>query len=131
MNKYEELLELIKLASEEGIGLDAAEKAAGKSLMVMNELSEQLKEADKDRRFRKRGVKSIRSAIRMEEVKKHDKKPTESALEDVLNTNEIVASQEEAFDTAEVGAEELERQFGIARESHLWFRAISKGTFNG
>lgn len=131
MKNYNDLLTIIEKASEEGIGLDAAEKAAGTALMVMNSLSEDLKEADKDRRMRKRGVKAIRSAIRMEEIKKHDKKPTEGALEDTVNTNSIVASQEESFDNSEVFTEELERQFGIAKESHLWLRAISKGAFNG
>ena len=132
MNKaYEELVEIIQKCTEEGITISAAEGYAGKALFVMNSLSEALAEADRDRRMRKRGVKSIRAAIRTEEVKKHEKKPTESALEDVLNLNKIVAEQEEAFDDAEVKTEELERQFGIAKESHIYFRAVSKGNTFG
>lgn len=129
-NRYALLVEQIQKASEEGVTMEHAERVAGQALTVMNSLSERLKELDKDRRMRKRGLKAIRSAVRTEEVKRWDKKPTEGALEDVINLSPIVASEEEAFDNAEVETEECERQFGIAKESHLYFRSIAKGSFN-
>jgi hypothetical protein len=97
----------------------------------MESLSSQLTVLDKERRMRKRGLKAIKSAIRLEEVKSHDKKPTEGALDDVVNTSPLVQAEEEAFDEAEVFTNELERQFGIAKETHLYFRGLSKGQFNG
>jgi len=129
INSYESLVEEIQKASEEGITIEHAERVAGKSLFVMNALSEQLTFLDKDRRMRKRGLKAIKSAVRVEEIKKFDKKPTEGQLEDAVNLNSLVASEEEAYDDAETHSAEADRQFGIAKESHLYFRSISKGTF--
>lgn len=126
---YETLVLEIQKASEEGVTVEHAERVAATSLFVMNSLSERLRDADKDRRMRKRGLKAIKSAVRSEEVKRHDKKPTESQLEDVINLSPIVASEEEAFDNSEVSTEELDRQFGIAKESHLFFRSVAKGSF--
>jgi hypothetical protein len=126
---YELLIEEIEKASEEGLTLEHAEKVAGQALFVMNSLSLKLTVADKDRRMRKRGLKAIKSAVRLEEVKKHDKKPTEGALEDAVNLNELVAGEEEAFDVSDISKEELERQFSIAKESHLYFRGVSRGRF--
>lgn len=131
MKTYQDLISLIEQASDEGVTMEQAEKAAAMTLGIMNSLSELLKLQDKDRRMRKRGLKAIKSAVRMEEVKKHDKKPTESALQDVVDTNEIVMSEEEAFDSSEVDVEELERQYSIAKESHLYFRGVSRGRFEG
>jgi hypothetical protein len=128
---YETLVLEIQKASEEGVTMEHAERVAATSLFVMNALSERLTLLDKERRMRKRGLKAIKSAVRTEEVKRHDKKPTESQLEDVINLSPIVASEEEAFDNSDINADELERQFGIAKESHLFFRSVSKGTFNG
>src|SRR4051812_35006354 len=129
MNKHYDLLVLeIAKASDEGVTLDHAERVAGQALFVMNSLSEHLKELDKDRRMRKRGLKAIKSAVRMEEIKKHDKKPTESFLEDTINLSPIVASEEESFDNAEVETEEAERQYSIAKEAHLYFRSVSRGS---
>jgi hypothetical protein len=129
MTEYEKLVALIQQAADEGLTLEGAEKAAGVALGVMNDLSAKLAAADLDRRMRKRGLKAIKSAVRTEEVKRHEKKPTESALEDVINLSPLVCGEEEAFDTAEVNTEELERQFAIAKESHLYFRGASRGRF--
>src|SRR5207237_4885408 len=115
--------------SEQGCTLEQAERAAALALGIMNSLSEHLKLQDKDRRMRKRGLKAIKSAVRMEEVKRHDKKPTESALQDVIDTSELVMGEEAAFDDSEVDFEELRRQYDIANESHLYFRSIAKGRF--
>jgi hypothetical protein len=128
---YETLVLEIQKASEEGVTMEHAERVAATSLFVIYALSERLTLLDKERRMRKRGLKAIKSAVRTEEVKRHDKKPTESQLEDVINLSPIVASEEEAFDNSDINADELERQFGIAKESHLFFRSVSKGTFNG
>lgn len=129
MKTYQDLVALIEATSEEGCTLEQAERTAAMSLGIMNSLSEQLKHQDKDRRMRKRGLKAIKSAVRMAEVKKYDKKPTESQLQDVVDTDELVMKEEQAFDDSEVDTEELERQYGIAKESHLYFRGISKGRF--
>lgn len=129
MKTYKDLVAVIEQTSEEGITLEQAERTAALSLGIMNSLSERLKLQDKDRRMRKRGLKAIKSAVRMEEVKKYDKKPTEATLDDFVNTSELVIGEETAFDESEVETEELKRQYDIAKECHVYFRGIAKGRF--
>jgi hypothetical protein len=128
---YEELILDIQQAAESGVRVDRAELLAGKCLFIMNSISVELAKADKDRRMRKRGSKAIRSAVRLEESKRHDKKPPETALDDYCNTSKIVQDEEQAYDEAEVAKEELQRQYDITNECHLYFRGISKvGSYN-
>ncbi len=131
MKTYKDLLALIERTSDEGVTLEEAERAAAMSLGIMNTISESLKTMDKDVRYRKAGLKAIKSAVRLEEVKKFEKKPTEGALEDAVNMSVLVQGEQDAFDTSEVDKEELERQYSIAKESHIYFRGVSKGRFEG
>ena len=131
MTTYTDLIEEILKAGDEGVTVQHAERVAAKALFVMNAISEDLAKADKDTRMRKQGVKAIRSAVRQEEIKKHDKKPTEGALEDVVNLDNLVQSEETGFNDAEIQTEKLTREFNISKEAHLYFRSIAKGTFNG
>lgn len=131
MKTYSDLLALIEISSEEGVTMEQAERGAGLALGVMNTLSGLLTEKDRDVRMRKAGLKAIKSAVRLEAVKNADKKPTEGALDDLVNTDEIVATEQDNFDSKEVEKEELERQYNIAKESHVYFRGIAKGRFEG
>lgn len=131
MKTYQDLVAEIERASDEGLTMEHAERVAATALFVMNSLSELLTGADKNARMRKQGLKAIRSAVRQEEIKRHDKKPTEGHLEDIVNLDPLVQSEETGYDEADVARDELERQFSIAKESHLYFRAVSKGTFGG
>jgi hypothetical protein len=131
MTKYQKLVEEITKASDEGVTIAHAEKVAALALVTMNELSELLTSSDKDRRMRKQGFKAIRAAILLNEIKSHEKKPTESVLEATVQLNDIVRTEETAYDTAEADTDELTRQFNIAKESHIYFRGASKGSFNG
>ncbi len=131
MKTYKDLLALIERTSDEGVTLEEAERAAAMSLGIMNTISESLKTMDKDVRYRKAGLKAIKSAVRLEEVKKFEKKPTEGALEDAVNMSVLVQGEQNDFDSAEVDKEELDRQYSIAKESHIYFRGVSKGRFEG
>lgn len=128
---YESLVELIETAAEEGVTIEVAERTAGAALLVMETLSSQLTFLDRETRMRKRGLKAIKSAVRLAETKKYDKKPTEGALDDAVNLDETVQKEEAAFDDSEVMTQEVERQFGIAKETHLYFRGLSKGAYSG
>lgn len=128
---WEALVEKIKSSYEQGITTIEAEKLAGEFLYAQIQVSTQLAKLDLDAKMRKSGVKAVRSAVRSEEVKKHEKKPTESALDDVVNLNEIVQAEQDKLDGAEVSRDELERLYNIFRESHLHFRSIAKGSFGG
>lgn len=131
MKTYQDLVSEIEKASDEGLTTEHAERVAATALFVMNSLSEVLTSADKNARMRKQGLKAIKSAVRQEEIKRHDKKPTESQLDDVVNLDKLVQGEEASYDDAEIERDELERQYSIARESHLYFRSVSKGTFGG
>lgn len=116
----------IQAAYEESLTIPEAEKLATEFLAAQMRIVSELARADLDRRMRKRGVKTLRSAARVAEVKRHDKKPTESALEDAVNLDPIVQEQEKQFDEAEVNKEQLSNYLGVFQESHIHFRGVAK-----
>ncbi len=119
----------IQKSYEQGTSMEAAELLAAKFLQAQMTISTELSIVDLDRRMRKRGLKAIRSAVRIEEVSKHDKKPTEGALEDAVNTDERVSQEESKFDRSEVDRDELARIYDVCREAHIYYRGIAKGRF--
>ncbi len=130
-NYYEELAADIQRAYEESVSVTEAERLAAKFLGAQLKVANALQAADLDARMRKTGLKAIKSAVRVEEIKKHDKKPTEGALEDVVNLDPLVQAEQDAFDKAEVEAEMLKNYFNTFNAGHVFFRGIAKGSFNG
>lgn len=126
---YKELTAIIQSAYESSVTIQEAEKLAARFLHAQIEVSEQLRGADLDARMRKSGVKALKSAVRMEEVRKHEKKPTEGTLEDVVNTNEMVTQEQEALDKSEVDRDLLSNYLNIFKDAHIFFRGVSKGRF--
>lgn len=124
-----ELKQIIVAAYEAGTTITEAEKYAALFLSAQMEISEELRESDLNRRMRKRGLKTLKSAIRTDEISKHDKKPTEGILEDVVNLSKLVEDEELAFDAADIEFEALERDFGIFKDAHIYFRGVAKGSF--
>lgn len=122
--------EIIK-AYEEGVTLDSAETLASRFLHAQIQVSEDLRNADLDARMKKTGVKSIRAAVYTETVSTAEKRPTEAAMEHLLNSDELVVSAQNAFDTAEVDRDELERYFSIFQNAHVHFRTVARGRFEG
>jgi chromosome segregation ATPase len=127
--QFAELEDDIKRAYEESVTIEEAEKLAAKFLGAQIEIARMLREVSLDCRMRKQGLKAIKSAVRTDEIGKHDKKPTEGALDDVVNLSELVSGEEKRYDEAEAAREELERFYGIFHEAHIFFRGISKGRF--
>lgn len=123
----ESLEQQIINAYSESITLEEAEKLAGQFLHAQMKVSVELKKASLDARMRKSGVKAIRAAIYLEICSKADKKPTETAIESMINTTKEVNQEQEAFDIAEVESEELERYYNIFQQAHVYFRQMSRG----
>lgn len=123
------LEEKIKQSFNEGVTLPEAEKLAGEFLHAQLIVSSELTKADLDSRLRKTGVKSIRAAIYLDIVRQADKKPTEMQLTSMLDSDKIVLSEQEAFDTAEVQRDELERYYSIFQNAHIHYRSVAKGRF--
>lgn len=114
----------------EGVTLEDAEKLAAEFLRAQFVLSSELKKHDLSARMRKSGNKSIRAAVYQEAVSKNEKKPTEAQLSAMVEMNELVTSEQNALDKAEVERDELERLYSIAREAHVYFRGVAKGRFD-
>lgn len=114
----------------DGVSLEEAEKLAAKFLGAQLRVSGALRVADLDVRMRKSGVKAVRSAIYLNEIKSVDKKPTEAQLSAAIETNEVVAAEQDEFDKAEVNKAELERYYDIFLNAHIYYRSIAKGKFD-
>lgn len=119
----------IKASYEEGVTLEDAEKLAAEFLGAQMKVSAELSVADLDSRMRKSGVKAIRAAVYTDACSKADKKPTEGALEHLLNLSDLVQGEQTEFDRAEVRRDELERYYNIFKDAHVYFRQMSKGRF--
>ncbi len=121
----------IKASYEEGVTPDAAEKLAGEFLHAQMSTSDHLKKIDLDSRMRKSGVKAVRAAVYMKACSESDKKPTENMLENILNTNDLVQTEQDELDKAEVERDNLKRYYDIFGNAHVHYRSIAKGSFNG
>jgi ABC-type metal ion transport system substrate-binding protein len=126
---YEQLKDKIKAIYESGVSLDEAEKLAAEFLHAQLEVSEDLRKADLDARMRKAGLKAIRAAVYLEEVKKSEKKPSDVLLEAIVNSDKIVNDEQTAFDEAEVNRNQLQTYLDVFREAHIYLRGVAKGRF--
>lgn len=131
MNKKDlfALEEIIITSYESGVTLDDAERLAARFLHAQMQISSSLQALDLDTRMRKSGVKAIRAAVYQQACTAGEKKPTESALEHILNASPEVSGAQDAFDTSESERDALERYFGIFKDAHVYFRQVSKGRF--
>lgn len=129
MIMIDELKNKIVKSYQEGVTLEEAERLAAEFLSAQLHLAEELRVSDLDARMRKSGLKTIKSSVRQEELKKHDKKPTENHLEDVVNLSEVVVAEQQSLDEAEVQRDYHRATYDIFREAHIYFRGISKGRY--
>lgn len=114
-----------------GITMQEAERLAGEFLTAQIRVSEELKSSDLDSRMKKSGLKSIKAAIYLDIVQKADKKPTETQIASMVDSNELVTGEQTGFDEAEVNRDALERYYQIFREAHIFYRSVAKGNFGG
>lgn len=71
----------------------------------------------------------MRAAIYTDICSKADKKPTETAIECAINLEQVVQTEQNGLDSAEVDRDALERYYNIFREAHIFYRGVSKGRF--
>lgn len=129
MKLFKEIEDSIIAAYSEGVTLSEAEKLAAKCLHAQMKISDELKSADLNARMSKSGLKAIKAAVYMNEVSKADKKPTEAMLSAIIDSSELVESEQKSLDTNEVTRDELYRQLDICKEAHIYARGISRGKF--
>lgn len=118
-------------SGEQGTSLEEAEKLAAKFLSAQLRVSDELKSADLNSRMRKSGVKALRAAAYLEVVQGSDKKPTEAQCSALVESNDLVISEQNELDSAEVSRDELERYYNIFSNAHVYYRGIAKGSFGG
>lgn len=128
---YKELEDIIVAAYTSGTSPEEAEKNAARFLHAQLEVSLALKDNDLDARMRKTGVKALKSAVRTNEISKHDKKPTEGALDDVVNLDTVVQGEQDALDKVETKRDQLQRYYDVFLNAHIFFRGVAKGNFGG
>lgn len=122
-----ELEDACQNAYEGGVEVTDAEKLAARALQAQIILSRELEKLDLDSRMKKNGVKAIKAAVYLEEVRKADKKPSDTMLEQICNLDKSVADSVEAHDQAEASREGLERYLGIFKDAHVFFRNVARG----
>ncbi len=125
----DDLTAAIKASYEEGVTVEDAEKLAGKFLYAQIQVANELKGQDLDARMKKAGLKAVRSAVYLAEVKKADKKPSDVLLEATVNCDDLVLGEQRSFDEAEVSRDQLQNYFNVFKEGHVHFRTIAKGRF--
>ncbi len=128
LDQIKELETQIQSSYSEGVTLDQAEKLAGRFLHAQMQVSTELRKSDLDARMRKSGLKAVKAAVYTDTCSKADKKPTEGALEHLINMNELVSGEQDALDRAEVNRDELERLYSIFQQAHVYFRQIGRGS---
>lgn len=126
---FKELETQIQSSYTEGVTIDEAEKLAGKTLHAQILVSRELQKVSLDGRIRKSGVKAIRAAVYLDIVQKSDKKPTEAQISAMLDSDKIIVAEQEGLDQAEVTVDELERQYSILQNAHIFFRGVARGKF--
>lgn len=121
----------IQASYEQGVTLEDAEKLAGEFLHAQLIVSAELKKADLDARMRKSGTKAVRASAYLDIVQASEKKPTETQIGSMIDTNPLVGREQDGLDRAEVDRDELERYYDIFQNAHVHFRTIAKGRFDG
>lgn len=125
----EELSADIQRTYEESVTIEEAEKLAAKFLSAQLMLTSELQKADLDARMKKSGTKAVKAAVYLEEATKTDKKPSDVMLNNLVDSNELAAGEQERFDQAENYREMLQNYFNVFKEAHIYYRGISKGRF--
>lgn len=123
---HNELEKIIQNAYESGTTIEEAERLAARFLHAQLQVSTELSKASLDARMRKSGLKAVRAAVYLEEATKGDKKPSDVMLDALVNRHEVVQSEQDEFDKAEVKTAELERLYSIYGNAHVYFRQVSR-----
>lgn len=125
-----ELEQVIINSYTEGVTMEDAEKLAARFLGAQMQVAAALSKCDLDARMKKIGLKRIKAQSYLDAASKGDKKPSDVLLNNVVDTDELVAAEQKEFDASEVNAELLQNYLNIFKEGHIYFRSIAKGKFD-
>jgi hypothetical protein len=116
---------------EESITIPEAERLAAKFLYAQMEISDEIKTKDLDARMRKAGVETTESQVLLDEIAKHDKKPSDSILTAIVATSSIVNEAKDSMFRAQTETEALKRLYEMLKDAHIFCRGIAKGNYDG
>jgi hypothetical protein len=126
---YKSLEQKIIKSYTEGVTLDEAEKLAGEFLEAQIKTSEEIKKLDLNARLIKATLKEQKAKLFVTEATKNEKKPSDTLLNAMVDSDGAINEIQQAFDESEVERDEIFRLFAIFKDAHLHFRAISRGKF--
>lgn len=121
----------IQRAYAEGVTILAAEKLASKTLLARMALADAIQVLDLDARMKRQGVKAERGSLYSSIVAESEKKPTETAIESMINTSLTVVAAEQTYAEADTSKDRLHTYSDIFKDAHIFFRSVAKGTFEG
>lgn len=125
----QDLSKIIQDAYETEVTMAEAEKHAARFLSMQIQLSSALKESDLNFRMQKTGLKALKAAVYLKEATKTDRKPSDVMLEALINQDKLVTSAQDEMDVAEVTKNDLQNQYDICHEAHVFFRGVSRGKY--
>ena len=126
----EELTLDIQKAYESSPTIEEAEKLAAKFLLAQIKCGEALSSADLASRMRKNGLKAVKAAVYMQHATKTEKKPSDVLLQALVDQDQLVNTEQEGFDVAEVESNELKNFLSVCRDAHIYFRGMSRGRYD-
>jgi uncharacterized protein (DUF1778 family) len=126
---YKKLEQKIISSYTDGVTLDDAEKLAAEFLDAQIQVSQELKRVSLESRLLKSVVKEERAKVLYKAATESEKKPSDSILQALVDSNLNVLEQQNAFDKAEEETKELDRMFSIFRDAHIYYRGISRAKF--
>lgn len=127
---YKALEQKIIQSYQEGVTPMTGETLAAEFLEAQIKVSEEVKIAALNARLNKSVLKEARAKLLYAEATKGDKKPSDSILQAIVDSDKRVLGIQNLFDESEEDANELERMYNIFREAHIFYRGISKGRFD-
>lgn len=120
---------IIQKAYEESPTLEEAEKYAALFLDAQIRVGTELAAASLDARMRKSGTKALKASVLLDAATKGEKKPADSLLTAIVDSDQMVIESQGGLDRAEVTVDELQNYHSVFREAHIFFRGISRGKF--
>ena len=127
----DELEEDIRKAALGQVDADESKNLAAKFLLAQIEISRSLRKADLDARLNKAGTKQKKAKVYLAEVSKTEKKPSDTLLEQTVNTDKDVISEQKKLDESEVKRDELQDYQNVFKEAHIFFRKCAGDKFDG
>ncbi len=117
-----DMTDKMKIIKEVGVDSSTADALAADFALARLAAIEVRKEIELKAKLKKTSVEAVRGSIYLDIVSKSEKKPTESMLEHILNTDKIVVGEENSLAKLEVETKALTEYADIFKDMHILCR---------